>query len=138
MSLIALMMGSMQFTLPHFLKEESFIQESSKIKHAIHFAQEVMMDTKSDLMLTLINEEGRVHLDLSSSKELPERMASYLVDSCGCKEVEQMFFNGEKTKKLILHFEGHLGRISEGVITLENKKGKQQKIVLRGFPGNLL
>jgi hypothetical protein len=134
MGLVALLASVMQWGVQSLLKEEAFVQESRKIKEAIGFAEEVMMDTKSDLTLTLIHEEGKVRLVLSSSKLLPEKM---LLQKEVCKEIDKVFFNSKQVHELILHFEGHLGRTSEGLLVLENNKGKQQSIFLHGFPGSM-
>jgi len=137
MSIIALVIGTVQFGFHAFLKEEAFVQESAKIKKAILFAQEVMMDTKSDLTLTLVHDENQIHMHFSSSKELPEKIL-YPLRECSCKEVHTLFFNTRREKEITLRFEGHLGYTTEGLITLESKKGKKQNIVLRGFPGSVL
>lgn len=135
LSLIAMALGATQFGFTHFIKEEAFVQECAKIKKAIAFAEELMMDTGSDLTLTLQHDKEEMKLLLSTSKTLPKRLLLPL-EQC-CKEITFLYFNDKPTKKLVLHFEGHLGITSKGVITLENKKGKKQYFVLRGFPGGL-
>jgi len=137
MSLIGMAVGAMQFGVHKLLKKEAFVQEVRKIRNMVAFAQEVMIDTKCDLSLTLLHEGSDVKLLFSSTPELPERVARTLQDIT-VRHVETLTFNEAVVSELILNFEGHLGIISEGVIEIKSKKEKSQTIHLRGFPGRVL
>lgn len=137
-SLIAVALGAMSLPISKALKSETFAHGVDGVIGKIMLAQEVMLDFNTDLQLFLKkDEEGKgIHCHIVPGIPLPPHIEKGLNHRPLIPGITEMAFNHEIKNSIQLSFEGPIGSISQGTLTL-GASGKEEHIALPGYPKHI-
>lgn len=138
MVLIAAAFGVTAFPLAQALKSERFVRGVDGVTRKIMFAAEVMLDFHTDVSLILEKdpEGGGLTCHIAAAISLPAHIEKGLNHRPKIAGIEAMAFNHEPKAKIELLFDGTLGGVPEGILTLI-AHGKQEEIILPGYPKSI-
>ncbi len=134
-SLIAVALGGMSLPISKALKSEKFARGVDGVIGKIMLAQEVMLDFHTDVRLILEkDEEGKgVNCHIIANIPLQPQIEKGLNHRPLIAGITEMAFNHERENRIEFSFDGTLGSVPQGTLTLM-APGKEEKIVLPGYP----
>ncbi len=135
-TLIAIALGAMAFPLSKALKKEKFERGVDAIIARITFAQEIMLDFHTDVTLTLLEESGKVICTIEPAIALPAKIEKALNHHKEIPGISQLCFNHEIRKRIEICFDGTIGAVSRGTLTLSGS-GREAILSLPGYPTHI-
>ena len=137
-ALVAVSLGAMSFPIAKALQGEKFAHGVDGIIGKIMLAQEVMLDFDTDVQLFLKKDkEGKgIHCHIVPGIPLPPHIEKGLNHRPLIVGIDEMAFNLENKNNIEISFEGPLGSISQGILTLR-ASGKEEHITLPGYPKHI-
>jgi hypothetical protein len=138
MLLIAAAFGITAFPLAQALRSERYARGVDGVTRKIMFAAEVMLDFHTDVSLILEKdpENGEFICHITAATPLPIPIEKGLNHHPKISGIEAMAFNHEPKTKIELFFDGTLGEVTKGILTLI-APGKQEEIILPGYPTSI-
>ena len=136
MSLIAIAFGGLTLQISKALKGERFERGVEQIIAKIALAQELMLDFHADIQLTLNHAQDVWKCELVVNRQLPAHQAKSINRYVNIKGIEGIAFDGTFKEIIELQFDGTLGTIPKGVLTLISNH-KKETIVLNGDPSHI-
>jgi type II secretory pathway pseudopilin PulG len=133
MTLIAIGLGTLGFQVAKALKKERFERGVEQVMGKISLAQEVMLDFHTDVTLTLYREGEEIECRLETDLSLPSQIEKGLNRYHTIEGIEEIAFNDEIRRKIILQFEGGVGSTPQGKLTFLGQ-GDAISIHLKGYP----
>ena len=136
MSLIAVALGASFIPVSKALRGEKFERGVEQLTAKIALAQEVMLDFQTDVSLFLFQEGNEIKCVIKTHKKLPTYLEKSLNRYKTINGIEQMAFNNEVHKDIEIQFDGVLGTVSKGTLTLISNK-KEVTLNLKGYPAHI-
>lgn len=135
--LIATALGTIAIQVPKAWKKETFEGGVSRVISKIELAQELMLNTRLDVILVLTVEEKGLKCEIQSQQPISEAFLRKLNRYDTIAGITELGFDHEKANRVELHFESAIGGTRAGTLVL-GTEGKEQKICLPGFPSRIV
>ena len=134
-SLIAVALGGMALPISKALKGEKFAHGVDAVIGKIMLAQEVMLDFHADVKLILEQDKEGKGIDclIVAAIPLPPHIEKGLNHRPHIAGIMEMAVNHEKKNRVELSFDGTLGSVPQGILSLI-APGKEEHIALPGYP----
>jgi len=123
--------------IPKALKMERFEVAVEAVIAKITLAQELMLDYRTDVTLTLAQDKRGIRCDFKLDQPMSRKVKAKLKKNLAIRGIETIAFNGEPTPAVDLLFDGTLGATPRGRLLLGSKKHKTT-LILQGYPAKIL
>ena len=135
-ALIATALGAMALPISKALKGEHFASGVDAVIGKITLAQALMLDFHTDVRLNLKLDEGKIDCRIDTGIPLPLHIAKAINHRSKIAGITEMAFDDQVKNDIEICFEGSLGSMSKGTLSLMGP-GLEEKIVLLGYPGQI-
>lgn len=133
MVILSAVLGAAALPLSKALRTERFERGVDQIITRLAFAQEVMLDFETDVLVTLEREDKEITCSIKTQKVLPPAFEKILNLHKKIQGIDEMSFDNEILNKIEIHFDSSLGTTTKGKLTLH--LGNQEEILtLKGHP----
>lgn len=136
MVLIGIGLGALAFQASKALKKGKFESGVEQIMGKIALAQEIMLDFRTDVTLTLRKQQDGIECLIETLSHLPPHLEKGINRSSLIAGIDSLAFNNGGQNEIKLLFEGGLGITPKGELTL-SFRDLNSTLSLKGFPAHI-
>ena len=134
-ALITLIASVVTLQISKALKKERFEQGVESVLAKLALAQELMLDFHTDVRVCFEKQGEILSCTLTTNLSLPPHLESSINRYSKISGVSSIAFNGVPKAHCELLFDGTLGSVPVGTLTL-SKETKEESIFLNGYPAH--